>query len=271
MRRCGSCSRVAEAFLDDAVRTPFGRYGGALAKTRPDDLATHVVKTLEARGLDPERVDEVLFGDANQAGEDKRNVARMAVLLAGWPTSLPGSTINRLAGSSRDAAMQASRAIETGDMECVVVGGVESMSRAPSVLLKPEKAFATGEQTLHSTTLGWRMVNPEMPEQWTISLGASTEKLAGIYGIGRDAQDAFALRSHQLTAKAWDDGFYDEWVVPVPGTELERDEGVRPDTSPEKLAKLKPAFAKDGTVTAGNASPLNDGAGAMVIAGDSYP
>src|SRR3954447_20027428 len=170
---------------------------------------------LEARGLDPERVDEVLFGDANQAGEDNRNVSRMAVLLAGWPTSVPGTTINRLCGSSLDAAMQASRAIETGDMECVVVGGVESMSRAPDVLLKAEKPFQTGERTLHSTTLGWRMVNPEMPEQWTISLGASTEKLARIHGIGREAQDAYAARSHRLTAQAWDDGFYAEWVIPV--------------------------------------------------------
>jgi acetyl-CoA acetyltransferase family protein len=262
---------MAEAYLYDAVRTPFGRYGGALAKTRPDDLATHVVKALEERGLDPERVDEVMFGDANQAGEDNRNVARMAVLLAGWPTDVPGTTINRLCGSSLDAAIQASRAIETGDASCVVVGGVESMSRAPNVLLKPEKPFAMGEQTLHSTTLGWRMVNPNMPEQWTISLGASTEKLAGIHGVGREAQDAFALRSHQLTDAAWNAGFYDDWVVPVPDTELERDENVRPDSSLEKLGSLKPAFVADGTVTAGNASPLNDGAGALVVADESHP
>jgi len=260
---------VAEAFLYDAVRTPFGRYGGALAGVRPDDLAAHVVEHLLARSpqLEPERIDEVMFGDANQAGEDNRNVARMAVLLAGLPTSVPGTTINRLCGSSLDAAMQASRAIETGDASLVLVGGVESMSRAPSVLLKPEKAFASGEQTLHSTTLGWRMINPAMPEQWTISLGASTEKLAGIHGIGRQAQDEFALRSHRLTLRAWDEGFYDEWVVPVPGTELERDENVRPDTSLEKLARLEPSFVTDGrgTVTAGNASPLNDGAGALFV------
>jgi acetyl-CoA acetyltransferase family protein len=262
---------VAEAYLYDAVRTPFGRYGGALAKVRPDDLATHAIKALDERGLDPERVDEVVFGDANQAGEDNRNVARMAVLLAGWPTSVPGTTVNRLCGSSLDAAMQASRAIEAGDMSCVVVGGVESMSRAPGVLLKPEKAFAVGEQVLHSTTLGWRMVNPRMPEQWTISLGASTEKLARIHGIGREAQDEFALRSHRLTDAAWNAGFYGDWVVAVPGTELERDEGVRPDTSLEKLAKLKPSFAADGTVTAGNASPLNDGAGALVLGDASVP
>jgi acetyl-CoA acetyltransferase family protein len=193
------------------------------------------------------------------------------VLLGGLPTSIPGTTVNRLCGSSLDAAMQASRMVETGDASCVLVGGVESMSRAPGVLLKPEKAFAMGEQTLHSTTLGWRMVNPKMPEQWTISLGASTEKLAGIHGIGREAQDEFALRSHRLTAKAWDEGFYDPWVIPVPDTELERDETMRPDTSLEKLAKLKPAFVKDGTVTAGNASPLNDGAGALLIGDDSLP
>jgi acetyl-CoA acetyltransferase family protein len=260
---------VAEAYLYDAIRTPFGRYGGGLAAVRPDDLAAHAISTLQQRGLDPERVDEVIFGDANQAGEDNRNVGRMAVLLAGWPTSVPATTVNRLCGSSLDAAMQASRAIETGDAACVVVGGVESMSRAPGVLLKPAKGFAMGDQTLHSTTLGWRMVNPKMPEQWTISLGASTEKLAGIHKVGREEQDAFALRSHQLTAKAWDEGFYDDWVVAVPDTELERDENMRPDTSLEKLAKLKPAFVKDGTVTAGNASSLNDGAGALVIGDDS--
>jgi acetyl-CoA acetyltransferase family protein len=260
---------MTAAYLYDAVRTPFGRYGGALAQARSDDLAAHVLGALERRGLDPERVDEVMFGAANQAGEDNRNVARMAALLAGWPTGVPGTTINRLCGSSLDAAMQASRAVETGDAACVVVGGVESMSRAPDVLLKAEKPFATGDRTLHSTTLGWRMVNRAMPEQWTISLGASTEKLARIRGIGREAQDEFALRSHRLCARAWDDGFYGDWVVPVPGTELESDETLRRDTSVEKLAKLKPAFVADGTVTAGNASPLNDGAGAVVLGDES--
>jgi acetyl-CoA acetyltransferase family protein len=161
--------------------------------------------------------------------------------------------------------MQASRAVETGDADLVLVGGVESMSRAPWVVLKPEKGFPAGPQTMHSTTLGWRMVNPNMPEQWTISLGESTEKLAGIYKISREAQDEFALRSHQQAARAWDDGLYDDWVVPVPDTGLTRDEGIRADTSLEKLAKLKPAFKKDGTVTAGNASPLNDGAAAVLI------
>ena len=262
---------MAEAYLYDAVRTPFGRYGGGLAGVRPDDLAAHVVMSLQERGLDPQRVDEVIFGDANQAGEDNRNVARMAVLLAGWPTSIPATTVNRLCGSSLDAAMLASRMVETEDASCVVVGGAESMSRAPGVLLKPSKSFAIGDQTLHSTTLGWRMVNPRMPDQWTISLGASTEKLAGIHGVGREAQDQFALRSHQLAAKAWDAGFYDDWVIPVPDTELERDENMRPDTSLEKLANLKPAFVRGGTVTAGNASSLNDGAGALVIGDESVP
>src|SRR5207248_11743980 len=175
-------------------------------------------------------------------------------------TSVPGSTTNRLCGSSLDAAMQASRMIECGDASIVLVGGVESMSRAPWVMLKTERPFPRDHQQLHSSTLGWRMVNPNMPEQWTISLGASAEKLAGIYDVSREAQDEFALRSHQRAVAAWDGGVYAEFVVPVPGTELERDENMRADTSLEKLAKLKPAFAPDGSVTAGNSSPLHDGA-----------
>jgi acetyl-CoA acetyltransferase family protein len=266
---------VADAYLYDAIRTPFGKYAGALAAVRPDDLAAHVVRELLTRNvsLDPAQIDEVIFGDANQAGEDNRNVARMATLLAGLPTSVPGTTVNRLCGSSLDAAMIASRSIEVGDASTVLVGGVESMSRAPGVLQKAAKPFAMGDQTLYSTTLGWRMVNPEMPSQWTISLGASTEKLAGIHHVGREAQDAFALRSHQLTAKAWDDGFYTPWVIPVPGTELTEDENLRRTTTLEGLAKLKPAFVKDGTgtVTAGNASSLNDGAAAVLIADATFP
>jgi acetyl-CoA acetyltransferase family protein len=256
-----------DAYIYDAVRTPFGRYGGALARTRPDDLAAHVVRTLVERapGLDPARIDDVYFGDANGAGEDNRDVARMAVLLAGLPTSVPGTTINRLCGSSLDASMQASRAVETGDASLALVGGVESMSRAPWVMPKPERGFPAGPGELASTTLGWRLVNPEMPEQWTISLGASTERLAGIHNIGRDAQDEFALRSHELAAAAWDDGFYDDWASAPPGVELERDENIRPDTTLEKLAALKPAFDPEGSVTAGNASPLNDGAAALWI------
>jgi acetyl-CoA acyltransferase len=215
--------------------------------------------------LDPEAIDDVILGDANAAGEDNRNVARMAALLCGLPTSVPGTTVNRLCGSSLEAAIQASRAIETGDAELVLTGGVESMSRAPWVLLKPEKGYPAAPQTLHSTTLGWRMVNPAMPEQWTISLGESAEKLAAMYGISREAQDEFALRSHTLAARAYEEGAMAE-VVPVPGVELERDEGIRADTSLEKLASLKPAFVEGGTVTAGNSSPLNDGA-AMVLLG----
>src|SRR3954468_10916095 len=262
---------MSEALILDAVRTPFGRAGGALAGVRPDDLAAHAVRSLLARApdLDPARIDDVTFGDANGAGEDNRNVGRMAVLLAGLPTSVPANTVNRLCGSSLDAAMQASRAIETGDADLMLVGGVESMSRAPWVLLKPEKGFPAGPQTMHSTTLGWRMVNPHMPEQWTILLREGPEELAGIYGIGREEQDEFALRSHQRAAQAWDDGLYDGWVISVPDTELARDENIRADTSLEKLAKLKPAFQKDGTVTAGNASPLNDGAAAVLIGSEN--
>ncbi len=258
---------MSAAYVLDAVRAPFGRYGGSLAKVRPDDLGAHVVRALLDRSpsLEPERVDEVLFGDANQAGEDNRNVARMAWLLNELPTSVPGSTINRLCGSSLDAAMQASREIETGEADVVLVGGVESMSRAPWIMLKPERAFPAQQQELYSSTLGWRMVNPNMPDQWTISLGASAEKLAGIYEVSRQAQDEFALRSHQRAQAAWDSGFYGEWVIPVPDTELERDENIRADTSLEKLGKLKPAFVEGGTVTAGNSSPLNDGAGAALL------
>jgi acetyl-CoA acetyltransferase family protein len=258
---------MTDAYILDAVRTPFGRYGGALAGVRPDDLAAGVLAALLQRSpdLDPARIDDVLFGDANAAGEDNRNVARMAVLLAGLPTSVPGATVNRLCGSSLDAAMQASRLVETGDASVTVVGGVESMSRAPWVLLKPERGFPRGPETLHSTTLGWRIVNPSMPEPWTISLGASAEQLAGLYGVSREAQDAFALLSHQRAAAAWDAGFYSGWVVPVAGVSLERDEGIRGDTSLGKLGALKPAFVEGGTVTAGNSSSLNDGAGALLM------
>ncbi|MFN8217334.1 MAG: thiolase family protein [Solirubrobacterales bacterium] len=258
------------AFVYEAVRTPFGRYGGALAGVRPDDLAAHSLRALLDRvpGLDPARIDDVLLGDANGAGEDNRDVARMAVLLAGLPTTVPGATVNRLCGSSLEAAIQAARAIEAGDAEVVVAGGVESMSRAPWVLPKPERAFPAGHQTLHSTTLGWRMVNPLMPERWTIGLGESAEKLAAIHGVSREAQDRFALRSHTLAARAYAEGAMAE-VVPVPGTELSRDEGIREDTSLEQLARLKPAFVQGGTVTAGNSSPLNDGAAMLLLGSEA--
>ncbi|WP_027344717.1 thiolase family protein [Hamadaea tsunoensis] len=255
-----------DVYLLDAVRTPFGRYGGALSGVRPDDLAAHVLTALmERTGLDPGEVDEVYLGAANQAGEDNRDVARMAALLAGWPTSVPGTTVNRLCGSGLDAAMQASRTIAVGDASLVVAGGVEAMSRAPWVMLKPAKGFPQGHETMHSTTLGWRMVNPRMPERWTVSLGESTEILAERFKIGRAEQDEFALASHQKAARAWDAGFYGSHVVAVPGADLERDESVRPDTSLAALAKLKPVFRADGTVTAGNSSPLNDGASAVLL------
>jgi acetyl-CoA acetyltransferase family protein len=259
---------VSAAYVYAATRTPFGRFGGALAGVRPDDLAAGALRALLDRvpALDPSRIDDVILGDANGAGEDNRDVARMAALLAGLPTSVPGVTVNRLCGSSLEAAIAAARAIETGDASIVVAGGVESMSRAPWVLPKPERAYPASHETAYSTTLGWRMVNPRMPERWTISLGESAEKLADIYGITREAQDEFALRSHRLAARAYEEGALTE-VVPVPGTPLERDEGIRADTSLEKLARLKPAFVEGGTVTAGNSSPLNDGA-SMLLIGD---
>lgn len=256
-----------DVYVLDAIRTPFGRYGGALADIRPDDLAATVVKGLLDRspGLDPAKVDDVLLGDANAAGEDNRNVARMAALLAGMPTSVPGATVNRLCGSGLEATFEASRTIQVGDASLMITGGVESMSRAPWVLLKPTKGFPRGHETLHSTTLGWRMVNPRMPEQWTISLGESTEQLAERYKIDRQSQDEFAVTSHHRAAAAWDAGLFADQVVAVPGTDIDRDECIRPTVSVEGMAKLKPAFRPDGTITAGNASPLNDGASAVLL------
>jgi acetyl-CoA acetyltransferase family protein len=259
---------AAEVYIVDALRTPTGRYGGALADVRPDDLAARVVGALLERspGLDPERIDDVFFGNANGAGEENRNVARMAALLAGLPTSTPGATVNRLCGSGMEAAVEANRAIAVGDASICIAGGVESMSRAPWVVMKPEKAYARTDATLVSTTLGWRLVNPNMPEEWTVSLGEGAEILAERYEIPRAAQDQFALKSHQRAAAAWERGAYADETVDVPGVELPRDEPIREDTSLEKLATLKPAFREDGTVTAGNASPLNDGAAALLLA-----
>ena len=258
---------MTEAYVYDAVRTPFGRLGGALAQSRPDDLAAFAVRTLLGRspGLDPAAVAEVVLGNANGAGEENRNVGRMAVLLAGLPVSVPGSSVNRLCGSSLDAAMGASRMIEAGDADVVVTGGVESMTRAPWVLPKPDKPYPTGNVTAVSTTLGWRLVNPRMSPEWTVSLGEACEQLGEKHGISRDRQDAFALRSHQLADRAWADGFYKDLVTPVPDTGLERDEGIRPGSTPEKLASLRPSFRPNGTITAGNASPLNDGASAVLL------
>ncbi|WP_045747295.1 thiolase family protein [Actinoplanes rectilineatus] len=256
---------MTDSFLYAAVRTPFGRYSGALADVRPDDLAAAALTGLLAKapGLDPARIDDVIWGNANGAGEDNRNVGRMAVLLAGLPTSVPATTVNRLCGSSLDAAISGSRAIAAGDASVVVAGGVESMTRAPWVLPKPSRAFPAGGLEAVSTTLGWRLVNPRMPAEWTVSLGECNEQLADKFGISRERQDAFAARSHALAARAWDDGFYRDLTVPI--ADLDRDEGIRADSSAEKLARLKPSFRPSGTITAGNASPLNDGAAAVLL------
>lgn len=258
---------VASSFLYASARTPFGRFGGALADVRPDDLAATALAGVLAKvpGLDPARIGDVVWGCANQAGEDNRNVGRMAVLLAGLPVSVPATTVNRLCGSSFDAAMAGSRTIETGDADVVVVGGVESMTRAPWVLPKPSRAFPAGNVTAVSTTLGWRLVNDRMPAEWTVSLGEANEQLADRFAISRERQDAFAALSHQQADAAWGSGFYDDLVVPVAGADLTRDEGIRPGSSAEKLAGLKPSFRPDGTITPGNASPLNDGAAALVL------
>ncbi|MET7761812.1 thiolase family protein [Streptomyces sp. NPDC005393] len=263
-----SHNSLRDVYIVDAVRTPVGKYGGALAGVRPDDLAAHVVRGLLARtpGLDPSRIDDVYFGNANGAGEDNRDVARMAVLLAGLPVTVPGATVNRLCASGLEAVLQAARAIATGDAHIALAGGVESMSRAPWVLQKPERSFPAGHQQLYSTTLGWRMTNPDMPPEWTVALGEGAELIADKHGITREAQDAFALASHEKAARAWKDGAYDAEVLPYEGVDLVRDETIRDTTSMESLAKLKPAFRKDGgTVTAGNSSPLNDGAAALLL------
>jgi acetyl-CoA acyltransferase len=259
------------AYVYAAVRTPFGKLGGGLAQIRPDDLAATVLTGLLAKtpDLDPGAIDEVVWGNANGAGEENRNVGRMAVLLAGLPTSVPATTVNRLCGSSLDAAMIASRMIESGDAEITVAGGVESMTRAPWVLLKPSRPFPPGNLEAVSTTLGWRLVNERMPAEWTVSLGEGNEQLREKYAISRERQDAFAARSHQLADAAWAGGFYDDLVMPVPGAELVRDETIRSGSTPETLAALTPVFRPDGTITAGNASPLNDGASAVLLGSEA--
>ncbi|MEY4367157.1 MAG: hypothetical protein RLZ28_572 [Actinomycetota bacterium] len=258
------------AFIYDFVRTPFGRYGKGLAENRPDDLAALVVGEIARRNsaLDPDQLDDIYLGDANAAGEDNRNVARMAALLAGFSTSVPGVTVNRLCGSGMEATIQASRAIETGDAKIVIAGGVESMTRAPWVMLKPKGGFPTASETLHSTTLGWRMVNSAMDSRWTIPLGETAEILADRYSISRDEQDAFAARSHRAATAAWANGTFDNQIVQVPGANLAADESIRADTTAETLAGLKTVFRANGTVTAGNSSPLSDGAAAILIAGE---
>lgn len=262
---------MSSAFLYAAARTPFGRFGGALADVRPDDLAATALTGVLGRApdLDPALVGDVVWGNANGAGEDNRNVGRMAVLLAGLPVTVPATTVNRLCGSSLDAAIIASRTVESGDADIVVAGGVESMTRAPWVLPKPSRAYPAGNVTAVSTTLGWRLVNERMPAEWTVSLGEANEQLQEKFSISRDRQDAFAARSHQLAAAAWDAGFYDPLVDPVPGADLARDESIRPGSTPETLAGLKPSFRPDGTITAGNASPLNDGASALLLGSEA--
>jgi acetyl-CoA acetyltransferase family protein len=258
------------AYLYAATRTPFGRFNGALATVRPDDLAAAAITSTLAKvpRLDHAAIGDVVWGNANGAGEENRNVGRMAALLAGLPVSVPGTTVNRLCGSSLDAAMIASRTIESGDAEVVLTGGVESMTRAPWVLPKSAKPFPAGDVTAVSTTLGWRLVNERMPKEWTVSLGEANEQLRERFGISRERQDEFAARSHQLAHTAWESGFYDDLVAPVEGVDLARDEGIRAGTTPEVLAGLKPVFRtpeQGGTITAGNASPLNDGAAAVLL------
>ncbi|MFE6821075.1 thiolase family protein [Streptomyces sp. NPDC057690] len=262
-------------YVVDAVRTPIGRYNGALASVRPDDLAAHAIRELLARtpALDPSRIEDVYFGNANGAGEENRNVGRMGALLAGLPTSVPGVTVNRLCASGLEAVIQAARAIAVGDASVAVAGGVESMTRAPYVLPKSDRAFPAGHTELYSTTLGWRMVNPRMDPQWTIPLGESAELIADKHKIGREQQDEFALASHRKAAAAQQAGLFDAELAPVSIPRRKgdpvvfgADECVRADASLEAMAKLRPSFrTEEGTVTAGNASPLNDGAAALLL------
>ncbi|WBO62619.1 thiolase family protein [Streptomyces camelliae] len=263
-------------YIVDAVRTPFGRYNGALASVRPDDLAAHTLRALLDRtpDLDPARIQDVYLGNANGAGEENRNVARMAALLAGLPTSVPGVTVNRLCASGLEAVIQAARAIAVGDAHIALAGGVESMTRAPYVLPKSDRPFPAGHAELYSTTLGWRMVNPRMDPQWTIPLGESAELIADKHKISREQQDEFALASHRKAAVAGEQGLFDVESAPVPVPQRKgepvafaADECVRPDASLAAMARLKPSFrSAGGTVTAGNASPLNDGAAALLLA-----
>ena len=257
---------MQQVYVYDAVRTPFAKMGGGLAKVRPDDLAATVITKLLERypNLDQTKIDDVVFGNANGAGEENRNVARMATLLAGLPTTIPGVTVNRLCGSSLDAAFHASYSIGAGDNNLVITGGTESMSRAPYVVPKPERAYPAGNSQMVSTTLGWRLVNPKMPEEYTVSLGEATEQLVDKYDVSRERMDEFAALSHQRAHAAWEAGHYDNLVVAV--DDVARDETIRPDSTPETLSGLRTVFRKEnGTVTAGNASPMNDGAGVVLM------
>jgi acetyl-CoA acyltransferase len=266
---------VNTVYIVDAVRTPIGRYSGGLASVRPDDLAAHAIRELLARtpDLGPSRIEDVYFGNANGAGEENRNVARMAGLLAGLPTSVPGVTVNRLCASGLEAVIQAARAIAVGDASIAVAGGVESMTRAPYVLPKSDRPFPAGHTELYSTTLGWRMTNPAMNPEWTIPLGESAELIADKHKISREQQDEFALSSHRKAADAQAEGLFDGEIAPVAIPQRKgdpvvfgADESVRGDASLAAMAKLKPSFrTENGTVTAGNASPLNDGAAALLL------
>jgi 3-oxoadipyl-CoA thiolase len=286
---------INEAWIVGAVRTPVGKHGGSLSSIRPDDLGALVLRALmERTGVPPSEVEDVYVGCANQAGEDNRNVARMSLLLAGFPVKVAGATVNRLCGSGLEAVAQAARAVMLGEAEVYVGGGVESMSRAPYAMPKPEKGFATGHQTIYDTTLGWRFVNPRMEELgYTDALGMTAEnlvqarflvtpeeerpeELAGRYDLSRERQDRFALSSHQKAVAAQDAGRFIDEIVPVSvrtrtsQTPVATDEGPRRDTSLEQLAKLKPVFKQGGTVTAGNSSPLNDGAAAVLVVSAPY-
>ena len=268
---------MPEAVILDALRTPIGRYAGVLSPVRPDDLAARVLAaTVERNELDTSTVDEVYLGCTNQAGEDNRNVARMASLIAGLPQEIPGATVNRLCASGLEAVVQAGRQIRLGEAELVLAGGVESMSRAPLVMLKPERGFPRGNGELVDTTIGWRFINPSLAERYsTESMGETAENVAERYGVSREDQDAFALESHRRAIAAAEAGRFDDEIVTVdvpqpkgdPVT-IHADEGPRPDTSLERLAALKPLFRKGGTVTAGNASQINDGAACVVVASE---
>jgi 3-oxoadipyl-CoA thiolase len=268
---------MPEAFLVEAVRTPMGAYRGALSGVRPDDLAAHTIRAaVERSGVNPAEITDVYFGAANQSGEDNRDVARMAALLAGLPNSVPGATVNRLCASGLEAVNCAARAVKLGEGDFYLAGGVESMSRAPWVVEKPERGLPRGPQTMHDTTLGWRMINPQMAELGvsTESMGETGENVAERYGVSREDQDAFALRSHQRAVAAAEAGHFAEEIVPVEaprGREpvlVEADEGPRPDASLERMAELRPVFREGGTVTAGNASTLNDGAACLLVASE---
>ena len=260
---------MPEAVIVATARTPMGRYGGQLKDVRPDDLAAIVLKeACERAHVNPAEVEDVILGCANQAGEDNRNVARMALLLAGFPVEVPGQTVNRLCGSGMQATIAAAREIQSGGADIMVAGGVESMTRSPWVMPKPAAGFARGPQTVYDTALGWRLVNPKMAAMYgTLQMGETAERVAQKYEVSREDQDAFALRSHQRAIAAQKSGRLAEEIVPVQA--IADDEGPRPDTSLEALAKLKPAFAENGSVTAGNASPLNDGATALVLMSDT--